>query len=243
MLHLANYLKKGLPFLWGLLLKHFEDSYSWLQLVALHSLSYLFFHTHHCSLDCAHLLMLFHLTEIRFSQSTHLLMCLSLETLTCIITTRILVELIDLVSSIIIFLSQTTILRWFNVGQTDSWLWFSQSHSSRFIFFLLTLVFVFQWISFHWGILIMLLSQFPMTFLPTQSGVVFFIAQFLIFVIISQIFHEMVSLILGLLLLLLLLLLPLGSRSRLQSVYVPLIVNIRPGLIYLNGFLLLLQLP
>ena len=30
-------------------------------------------------------------------------MCLSLETLTCIITTRILVELIDLVSSIIIF--------------------------------------------------------------------------------------------------------------------------------------------
>ena len=37
----------------------------------------------------------------------------------------------------------------------------------------------------------MLLSQFPMTFLPTQSGVVFFIAQFLIFVIISQIFHEM----------------------------------------------------
>ena len=38
----------------------------------------------------------------------------------------------------------------------------------------------------------MLLSQFPMTFLPTQTGgVVFFIAQFLIFVIISQIFHEM----------------------------------------------------
>ena len=84
---------------------------------------------------------------------------------------------LDLVSSIIIFLSQTTILWWFNFGQTDPWLWFSQSHSSRFIFFLLTLVFVLQWISLHWKILIMLLSQFPMTFLPTQSGVVFFIAQ------------------------------------------------------------------
>ena len=41
---------------------------------------------------------------MRFSRSTHLLMCLSLETLTCIIRTGlpILLELIDLVNSVII---------------------------------------------------------------------------------------------------------------------------------------------
>ena len=51
---------------------------------------------------------------MRFSPSTHLLMFLSLETLTSIIRTGlpILVELIDLVNSVIIFLSQMTLLRW-----------------------------------------------------------------------------------------------------------------------------------
>ena len=51
---------------------------------------------------------------MRFSRSTHLLMCLSLETLTSIIWTGslILVELIDLVNSVIIFLSEMTIVRW-----------------------------------------------------------------------------------------------------------------------------------
>ena len=50
---------------------------------------------------------------MRFSQSTHLLICLSLETSTSIIRTGlpILVELIDLVNSVIILLSQTTLLR------------------------------------------------------------------------------------------------------------------------------------
>ena len=51
---------------------------------------------------------------MKFSQSTHLLMLLSLETLTSIIRTDlpILVELTDLVNSVIIFLSQTILLRW-----------------------------------------------------------------------------------------------------------------------------------
>ena len=62
---------------------------------------------------------------MRFSRSTHLLMYLSLETLTSIIRNGlpILMELIDLVNSVIIFLSQTTLLRWltFLLGsQTDS---------------------------------------------------------------------------------------------------------------------------
>ena len=51
---------------------------------------------------------------MRFSRSTHLVMFLSLETLTSIIRTGfpILVELINLVSSVIFFLSQMTLLRW-----------------------------------------------------------------------------------------------------------------------------------
>ena len=51
---------------------------------------------------------------MRFSQSSHLLMFLSLETLRSILRTGLptLVELIDLVSSDIIFLSQMTLLRW-----------------------------------------------------------------------------------------------------------------------------------
>ena len=51
---------------------------------------------------------------MRFSRSTHLLMFLFLETLMSIIRTGfpILVELINLVNSVIIFLSQMTLLRW-----------------------------------------------------------------------------------------------------------------------------------
>ena len=102
---------------------------------------------------------------MRFSRSTHLLMFLSLETLTSIIRTGlpILVELIDLVNSAIIFLSQMTLLKWltFLLGSQTVilivllfWIYF----------FLLTLVFVLQWLSFHGEILNMLLSQFSLTF-------------------------------------------------------------------------------
>ena len=51
---------------------------------------------------------------MRFSPSTHLLMFLSLETLTSIIRTglSIVVELIHLVNCVIIFVSQMTLLSW-----------------------------------------------------------------------------------------------------------------------------------
>ena len=80
---------------------------------------------------------------MRFYQSTHLLMILSLETLTAIMRTGlpILVELIDLVNSVIIFLSQMTLLRWLT--------FLCRSQTVILIallfltyFFLLTLVFV-----------------------------------------------------------------------------------------------------
>ena len=64
--------------------------------------------------------------------------------------------------------SQMTLLRWltFLLGsQTDS-------HSSALLdLFLLTLVFVLQWLSRHWEILIMLLSQFRLTYHQIHSPV------------------------------------------------------------------------
>ena len=99
---------------------------------------------------CAPFLILFHLTLMRFSRSTHLLMFFSLETLTSIIRTgfHILVEMIDLANSVITFLYQMTLLRrlTFLLG----------SHTVILIallfwtdFFLLMLVFVLQWLSLH----------------------------------------------------------------------------------------------
>ena len=111
---------------------------------------------------CAWFLILFHLILMRFSRSIHLQMCLSLEALTSI-ETSVLVELIDLVNSVIIFLSQLTLLRWltFLLGSETViltvllfWIYL----------FLLTLIFVLQWLSLHWEILIMLLTQFLLTF-------------------------------------------------------------------------------
>ena len=73
-----------------------------------------FYSVDHLLCLCAQFLILFHLTMMRFSRSTHQLMFLSLEALTPIIRTGlpILVELVELVNSVIIFLSQMTLLRW-----------------------------------------------------------------------------------------------------------------------------------
>ena len=102
-------------------------------------------------------------------------MFLSLETLTFIIRTGlpIIVEVIDQVNSVIIFLSQTNLLRWltFLLGSltvilTVPLFWI--------YLFLLTLVFVLQWLSLHWEILIMLSSQFPSNFHHIHSGMPMF---------------------------------------------------------------------
>ena len=115
---------------------------------------------------------------MRFSRSTQLLMFLSLETLTSIIRTGlpILVELIDLVSYVIIFLSQTTLVRWltFLVGSqavilTVLLFWIS--------FFLLTLLFILQWLSLHLEILVILLSQFLLSLHDICNGMLCFITK------------------------------------------------------------------
>ena len=130
-------------------------------------------------------------------------MRLSLETLTSIIKTglSILVELIDLVSSAIIFPSQTTLLRWLTFilayqAVALKVLLFSIS------FFLLMLVFILQWLSLHWEILIMLLPQFPLTFHYIYSEMLRFIALLMtilvlietVYLIIFEMFHEKISL-------------------------------------------------
>ena len=142
---LAVYVKEGLPFARDLSLENSADSYFCFWLALLHSVYYLSIN----DLLCLYVrfLILFHLTQMGFSRSTHLLMCLSLETLA---TTRrtglsILVELIDLVNFVIIFLSQTTLLRCLTfllesqaVIRTVLLIWI--------YLFLLTLVFVLQWL-------------------------------------------------------------------------------------------------
>ena len=83
-----------------------------------------------------------------------------------------------LVNSVIIFLSQMILLRWltFLLGSQTVilivllfWIYL----------FLLTLVFVLQWLSLHWEILIMLLSQFPLTFHHIHNGMPHFITLFM----------------------------------------------------------------
>ena len=88
----------------------------------------------------------------------------------------ILVELINLVNSVIIFLSQMTLLGrlTFLLGSQTAIL---IALLFRIYFFLLILVFVLQWLSLHWEILIMLLSQFPLTFHQIHNGMARFIAQ------------------------------------------------------------------
>ena len=82
----------------------------------------------------------------------------------------------------------------------DPRLWFSQSCS--FGLFLLMLVFVQQWLSCHWEILIMLLSQYPLTFHHIHNGMPHFIALLMtllmligaVFLIIWEMFHGRISL-------------------------------------------------
>ena len=139
---------------------------------------------------CARFFPLFHLTYMRFSRSTHLLLFLCLETLTSIITTdlHIVVELMDLVNSVIIFLSQMTLLRWL------TFLRGSQTVILivllfRTYFFLLMLIFVLQWLSLNWEILIMFLSQFPLAFHQIHIEMTHVITQLLtILVLIGTVF-------------------------------------------------------
>ena len=122
------------------------------------------------------------------------------------------------------------------------------SHSPAFLdLFLLTLEFVLQRLSLPWEILIMLLSQFPLTFHHIQNGMPRFIAQLMtilrvsgmVFVIILEIFHRRISLKS------VLLLLPVNfvSGVGLELMYISHIEGIRSSLTHIHRFQLLVLLP
>ena len=147
---LAVYVKEGLAFALDLSPENSADSYLCFQLALLHSVSYFFFLHRSPSSSLSTVLDSFssNIGEVlSINPSANVFV---LETLTSIVRTGlpILVELIDLASSVIIFLSQVTLARWltFLLG----------SHTVILIvllfsiyLFLLTLVFVLQWLSLH----------------------------------------------------------------------------------------------
>ena len=155
---LPVYVKKGLPFAWNLSLENSADSYLGFRLALLHSVSYFFFlYQSPSSSLCT--------VSDSISSYIHEVLLLNPSANVFVIRTGspILVELIGLVNSLIIFLSQMTLLRWltFLLGSLTViiavllfWIYL----------FLLMLIFVLQWLSLRWKILIMLLSQFPLTF-------------------------------------------------------------------------------
>ena len=116
-----------------------------------------FMHSTICLDASVHLLC--HLTQMSFSWSTHLLLCLSLESLTSIIRTSLLI----LVNSVIIYLSPTTLLRWLTFLHRSLTVTLTVLLFWIYLFFLM-LVFVLQWFFLHYEILNMLFSQFPLTF-------------------------------------------------------------------------------
>ena len=84
---LSVYVKDALPFPKDLSLGHSADSYLCFCLALLHSVSYFFFLYDHFLYLYVRFLMLLHLRYMGFSISTHLLLCLSLESLMSIIRT------------------------------------------------------------------------------------------------------------------------------------------------------------
>ena len=121
---------------------------------------------------------------MRFSQSTHLLMFLLLEILTSIIRTGlpVLVELIKLVNSVII--SQMTLLRWLIFLLRFQTVILIVQLFSIYLF-LMTLVLVLRWLSFHCEISIMLLSQFPLTFHQIHNRMPSFIAELMTILVLT----------------------------------------------------------
>ena len=138
----------------------FSTSFTSLSVLLLFPLSIVFFIIMH-----GFSFISFNIDEVFSIKPSHNAFCL--ETLTCSIRTGlpVLVELIDLVNSVIIFVYQINLLRLLTfllgsltVTVTVLLFWIYIFLSSE------TNLFVPQWLSLHWEILIMFLSQFPMTF-------------------------------------------------------------------------------
>ena len=164
---LTVYVKEGLPFAPDVYLETSADSYLCFQLALLHSVSYFIFlyQSPSSSLCTVFNSISSNIDEVLLinpSRSTDEVLLVNFNVhhkdwLTYSGGTD------RLVNSVIVFLSQITLFRWliFLLGfQTVIlivllfWIYL----------FLLALVFVLQWLSLHWEILIMFLAQFPLTF-------------------------------------------------------------------------------
>ena len=147
---LAIYVKEGLSFAQNISLENSADSYLCFWLALLHSVSYFFF----------------------LYQSLSLSLCMVFDSTSSIIYE---VLLINPCANVFFFgdFNIHLILRWLtflltiqNVNLFALLFWI--------YFFLLMLVFVLQWLSLHWEILIMLLSQFLLTFHQIHNGMPLF---------------------------------------------------------------------
>ena len=138
--------------------------------------------------------------------------------------------------------SQTTLLRWLTfilrsltVAVTVLLFWI--------YLFLLVLVFILQWLSLHWEILIFFLCQFPLTFIKLKAGwpvsllalwlfylVTIYVLIGFVFVIIWDMFHGRRFLVY------LWLLVSFVSWFRLELMYIYLILSIRSKLTHLYVF-------
>ena len=161
---LAVYVKQGLSFAWDLSLENsaiLTYVFDWLYFTqCLTSFSSI----DHLLCRYAWFLILFHLTQRQFSQSTHLLMCLSLKTLTSIFKDWLTYSGgTDRPGELCTNFSISN-----DLTQIDNFLTWIPDTLTVMLFwiylFLLTLVFALQWLSLHWKILIILLSQFALAF-------------------------------------------------------------------------------
>ena len=98
-------------------------------------------------------------------------------------------------------------------------------------FYLLMLVFVLQWLSLLWEILIMLLSRFPLTFHQTQNKTGYPISLYDYSCAVLDGLQDMFQRIISLSSVLLLLLVNFLSWLRLELMYISFIVSIRSSLI------------
>ena len=156
---LAVYVKEGLPFARVLSLENSADSCLCFQLALLHSVSYFF---------------------LRY-QSPSLSFCTVFDSILSNIDEVLSINLSANVFTfgdfnvhhkhwLTYYLSQITLLRWL------TFLLRSQTLSLTVLFFwiylfLLMLVFALQWLSLHWDILFIWLSQFPLTFYHIHLGI------------------------------------------------------------------------
>ena len=167
---LAVYVKEGLPFARDLSLENSADSYLCFRLALLHSVPYFFF-----------------LYQSPFSG-----LCIVFDSISSNID-----QVLSINPSVAFVFrdfsvhhkdwltyssgtdqpdqSQMALLRWLTFLLRSQIVIFKVLLFSIYLF-LLTLVFVLQWLSLHWEILIMLLSQFPLTFQLIHNRMTHFIA-------------------------------------------------------------------